>query len=119
MGSSNRSLLNKSNALAAILMAGSVLMPATPASASTANSGLVTNVLVGGQFFFYQNGSHTGLPSCSQSGGRWVIDTSTAIGQIMAANVMTAYASGRPIIVVGTGNCNLDGWDETVSYISY
>ena len=88
------------------------------ASAGTAGSGLVTNTVSfpAGQFLFYQNGARNSAPSCALQ-GRWAIYVSTPGGQAAQANVLTAFAMGRPITVTGTGTCSVDGLAETVLYL--
>jgi len=95
-----------------------LMLFAQPASAGTASAGLITHTISfpAGQFIFSQNGARTSAPSCAFQ-GRWAVDVSTAGGQAAQANVLTAFAMGKPVYVTGTGTCSVDSASETVLYI--
>jgi len=62
--------------------------------------------------YFNQNGTRTGQPACATQ-NRWSINTTTAKGQAMLSVLLTAYASGKPISIQGTGDCR--DWPDTES----
>lgn len=90
------------------------------ATAGTAASGTITSTVSfpTGPFIFYQNGARTSPPACATIPTRWAIDVSTATGQAAEANILTAFATGQPIFVYGTGTCSVDGSSETALYVT-
>ena len=89
-----------------------------PAAAGQAAYGTVYNVMPylngSGLMFFSQAGSTTGHPACATQ-PRWVINLSTPGGQAAASTIITAYATGKPIAVTGTGSCA--DWGDTESIL--
>ena len=61
-------------------------------------------------------GAIAGAPACATQQG-FAIDTTTAAGKTQLAAVLTAYALGKQITVIGTGACNIWGDRETVNYL--
>jgi hypothetical protein len=101
-------------ALALAVCAGS----ASECLASEATSSPIWGISVeDGKAFFYTNGSRSAVPACSTIPKRWVFDAASAKGQAMLSALMTFYALGRPVAVVGTGTCPDWGDTETVRYI--
>jgi hypothetical protein len=90
----------------------------TPVQASTSAPGKIYNILSHrqGRLFFEQNGARSGAPQCATI-ARWVIDTTTAAGQSMAATVLSAWSLGRSVQVVGTNECGTWGDTETADYV--
>ncbi len=109
--------MNRSTRMMVILLA--LLPAAESAQAGISNAGLITGTVSfpAGQFVFSQNGTRVSAPSCALQ-GRWAIDVSTAGGQAAEANILTAYAMGRPVYVYGSCTCSVDPQSETVSYIT-
>ena|SRR5437899_11563002 len=67
-----------------------------------------------GRVVFWSTGAHAGRPSCAAD-DRWVINTYDLRGQGILAGLMMAYASGKNIVIQGTGIC--EGWEgESVQY---
>lgn len=93
-----------------------MMLATVPAQASTTGPGFITTIhaLVGGTPLFIQTGSRTAKPACATS-NRWAIPNSSA-GQSMLSILLTAYAQGKRIWIVGTGTCPDWGDSETVSY---
>lgn len=107
----------KKIALGAIL---SSLIAAAPVLASNADTGTVSGIYGthNGAVIFTTSGTRTGtIPACAIANPqRFVIDASTAAGQSAVAVLLTAYAKGKAVNVVGTGSCTIWGDTETVAY---
>jgi hypothetical protein len=91
------------------------------AEAGSAAGGTIVRTVsfTSGVFVFFQNGTRTSPPSCAASyPTRWAIDVTTAGGQAAQANLLTAFATGRQVEVVGNGTCSVDPLSETVAYIN-
>lgn len=106
--------MDKSRFFLAIILSLSL---AAPAVASTAGAGNINTVLplAGAGLVFSQTGSRGTRPACDTQ-NRWVIDVSTNVGQAMAATLLTAYAIGKKISIIGTGTCAVLSDTEIVSY---
>jgi hypothetical protein len=102
-------------AFSCLLVLGSLSAPSA-AYASAADQGMTSSVLTttDGRAFFEQNGTRTARPACATA-TRWVIDTTTATGQAILANLITAHAQGTKVYVSGSGNCGLWGDSETAA----
>lgn len=97
---------------------GSVLACSSPACAGSSQVGQITSLGVEqGRVFFFTNGSRGGMPSCASAGARWVFNGATAEGQAMMSVLLTYYASGKLVVVQGTGACADWGDTESVEYI--
>ncbi|EAQ66872.1 hypothetical protein MED121_13130 [Marinomonas sp. MED121] len=58
------------------------------------------------------NSAPSSLPTCSASyGSTWnyVFDGSSEVGKRTLNMVLTAYASGKNVKLIGTGSCGIDG----------
>ena len=100
--------------LASVLACGS----SSAADASSSSPGQITSYGVEqGRVFFRTNGSRSAMPSCATAGTRWVFNGATAQGQAMMSALLTYYASGKQIVVQGTGACADWGDTESVEYI--
>jgi hypothetical protein len=87
--------------------------------AGSASSGALSdfNYLNTGVVIVYTSGARTGVPSCAASQpSRFVIDATTAGGKVQLAGLLTAYTSGKPVVIVGTGACGVYGDTESISY---
>jgi len=61
------------------------------------------------------------VPTCAGTAGtyyRLVFDSTTTAGKSMLAGLIAAHASGDAVWPVGTGDCSVDGVDETLSSFS-
>ena len=98
--------------------AAACLCICTPVQAGYSTSGKIYNILShrAGRLFFEQDGTRAGAPSCATV-SRWVIDTTTAAGQSMAATVLSAYSLGKSVQVEGTQECGAWSDTETVNYL--
>lgn len=99
-------------------LALSCLAIAAPANASSADQGYTSSILTttDGRAFFEQNGIRTTRPACATA-TRWVIDVTTATGQAMLANLLSANAQNRKVFISGTSNCAAWGDSETAAGI--
>jgi len=64
------------------------------------------------------NGSRTSAaPACAAANPfQFAFDSSTATGKAQLAILLTAYASGKQVIIGGTGDCSVRGDAEALSY---
>lgn len=89
-------------------------------SAGTGN-GTIGNYIVTtyGKAFVHLNSATVSPPACSGASD-WAIDLTGAngtAGRAVLAAIIAASIQGKTITVVGTGDCNVWGDRETVSYI--
>lgn len=85
----------------------------SPAAASFAQAGTITSFGVEqGKVFFITNGQRGPMPACGTV-QRWVFNGATAQGQAMMSALLTYYATGKQVIVQGTGACA--DWSDTES----
>ncbi len=106
--------------LAALAVASTCALAAPAAQASVAQSGTVYQITITGTgvVYFWQRGSRSAQPACSASfPGRWSFSTSTSAGQAMLALLLSANASGKPVVVAGKSVCDVAGDTETVDYV--
>ncbi|HWW27426.1 MAG TPA: hypothetical protein VNZ85_16200 [Caulobacter sp.] len=91
-----------------------------PASASNASAGLITHIIVNdnGVVLFTHSGTRTTPPTCSGPtvGARWAFDGSTGAGHAKLSALLSAYALGKQIWIVGTGSCAAWGDTESVGF---
>lgn len=56
------------------------------------------------------DGQRSGIPSCaSTQPTRFALDATTAAGKVQLAGLLTAYAAGKPVGIIGTGVCSAYG----------
>jgi hypothetical protein len=56
--------------------------------------------------FFNVDGTRTTVPSCAAAQPiRWVVDGTTASGQMMVATILTAFSQHKSMYIYGTGAC--------------
>lgn len=96
--------------IAAVIAAASI--PALAGSATGKVTGII--VTVGVVIFSVEN--QPNLPACAVARA-YAIDGSTSDGKNTLAFVLSAASQGKPITVVGRGNCSLTGDRETVLYV--
>jgi hypothetical protein len=91
-----------------------------PVAASEAQ-GRVTRVYVmnDGQAMFHLDAPlRTGLPACAVNlPTRWAFNANTPAGQAKLSLVLTAYASGKELYVVGQNSCPDWGDTESVNFM--
>lgn len=97
----------------------------TRALASTPSGGAVPAWLTyqanGWVYVYFPNSIRSGtIPTCAVNIGgtyyRLVIDTNTAGGKSQLAGLIAAHFAGESVGPWGTGNCNVDGVTESLSY---
>jgi hypothetical protein len=113
--------LKRLAAASALLLSLSGLCAVVPvlsgrASASDSGIGSITQVISNnsGRVFVTQNGSRSTRPACAVD-PRWVINGSTETGKAMLASMLTAYATNRQILILGTGACADWGDSESIA----
>jgi hypothetical protein len=115
-------MLFKRVVLISFALTSCLLTPAAAQASGTSPSAIVTAIYVmygnGGQVIFYTSGAHSGQPACATQNTRWIFAGTTTAGQATLSLVMTAYATGKPITVYGTGACDMWPDTETVNYIT-
>ena len=72
----------------------------------------------GGGYAFYA-GARTGKPACAASDDYWIIvGPSTDNAKAMLSLILTAYATGKTVIIHGNGSCDVGSpTRESVGYI--
>lgn len=63
--------------------------------------------------FSLDTGARSGLPACVTQTSRWAFDATTPAGQARLSLLLTAFASGTTIHVIGAGAC--PDWLDTES----
>lgn len=70
--------------------------------------------------YFFLEGKPANRPNCALSQDYWMIkDENSVAGKTQISMLLTAYASGKAITVVGTGDCTRWPDGEDVSYIQF
>lgn len=92
-----------------------------PLATAAGNAGPGTlntvHVLAGGVLLFHTTGARTAVPACGASlPARFAVDATTPAGKAQMAGLLTAYTSGKTVVIFGTGNCGVWGDTETVNY---
>lgn len=66
-----------------------------------------------GLHYLHMNGSRTTKPACATQNYFMIKDESSRAGQSQVAQILTAQATGRSILVLGSGTCTrwVDGED--------
>lgn len=93
------------------------LLSAATAYGSSALPGTLSkpHFLANGNVIVYTDGQVSGTPPCG-SAGRYSFDATTAGGKIQLSGLLTAYAAGKHVGIVGSGVCSGNG-DEAINYI--
>ena len=86
--------------------------------AGTADLGTVSEVHIfsNGQVIFYTSGTRSNAPGCATQLSRFAFDSSTVGGKSQLSGLLVAYSTGKPIVIYGTGACDIYGDTETLSY---
>lgn len=105
-----------------ILRSIGLIMAAIPLSAYAGNqTGTVTMVSTdnnNGPYIFMLSGTHAAQASCATTDGYWVIPTnSNQNADRMVSTILTAFALGKSVTVIGTGTCPDNYPRELVNYI--
>ena len=62
-------------------------------------------------------GTRTGVPACANTQPtRFALDASTPAGKAQLAGLLTAYSSGKQVVIIGTGTCSSWGDTESIDY---
>jgi hypothetical protein len=106
-----------------VLTIALVAIPVASSASQTSAAAPVTEIDIqinaGGQVIFYLSGTRSGMPACATTGNRWTFNGASAAGQAALSSIMTAYASGKQVMVYGTGVCDVWADTETVNYIQF
>lgn len=73
-------------------------------------------LVIGTGVFIFDAGPHD-KPACSTVGDDWAVDLTTAGGKAVQALVLTAFALGKTVHVVGKGVCDVWADRETPNYL--
>lgn len=114
-----RTKLNK--VLAAVSAALLFTFASVPSFAGQGATGTIHHIIVttGGVVLFDHTGARTGLPTCGQANSiRWAFNGATAEGQAKLSLLLTAYSTGKPVIIYGAGTCAIWGDTEDVVFIA-
>ena len=102
---------------AAVAVSG--MMIGSTAWASVAWQGTLSapHFMANGIVLIYTSGSRANVPACG--GGqpaRFAFDSTTPAGKSQLAGILTAFASGKQVVVVGNDTCSAYADSETVNY---
>lgn len=92
-----------------------------PAQAGDQFNVRITSVFyAGGRFLFHTNANRTNAPACSCCPNRWEVLLSNDVQtQALISMIMTAYAQGKGIDVIGTGTCVVGSGDtEQIKWLT-
>jgi hypothetical protein len=96
-----------------------ILCSATAVASST-GEGILRGVhfMSNGVVIAYTSGTKVGsTPSCAASyPNRFALDGTSAGGKVQVAGLLAAYAAGKAVIIIGSGDCSVYGDTETISY---
>jgi hypothetical protein len=106
------------------MLLSTLLLGDSRAHAYSNGNGTVTNIVITtvggtgghGVALIYLSGDHNEAPACHTQGKRWAADLGLNGGQAVYSMALAAQLSGRPISMVGAGNCNAWGDTETILY---
>jgi hypothetical protein len=101
----------------AIVAALALFAFTNPALAGSAPSGQLHSFIFAedGIVLVWSTRAQVGAPSCATTPNRWVIDASTPGGKSVLAGLLSAYALGKPVVILGRGDC-VHGWaSEAIS----
>lgn len=101
-----RTLLTTISLLFAATAYGSSALPGVLSQPHFLSSGIV---------IVYTDGQVSGTPPCG-SAGRYSFSAITPEGKVQLSGILTAYAAGKRVGIVGSGTCSSIG-DETINYI--
>lgn len=96
------------------------LICAVPAQAGEAQPGLITLITTtsNGVLLIHSSGTRSTPPACATQASRFALPASTTAQQAAAATLLTAFATGKQVHIVGTGTCHVWGDSESVDYFS-
>lgn len=94
------------------------MFAAGSAQAGNAAAGNLNNPLFmnNGVLLLPTDGARSSVPACATESARFAIDASTAAGKTQAAGILTAFAMGKRVSIIGTGVCSVWSDTETVNY---
>jgi hypothetical protein len=72
--------------------------------------------LTNGIVMVYSDGNRSGIPTCATQTGRFAIDSTTPGEKAQLAGLLAAYAIGKPVVILGTGGCEVYGDSETINF---
>jgi hypothetical protein len=104
------------NSMKALLLATMALY-ASASIAGSADLGTLNTVhfMSNGVVIAYTTGARSDVPACAVSQSRFSLDATSAAGRAQLAGLLTAYAAGKQVAIVGTGSCAPSG-EETIAY---
>lgn len=110
--------LSKHRLFSWLALLGLTLMP-VQANASSASAGKIYQISVEqGKACFHPTGVRDTVPACGgQLPTGWGFNAAIPNSQAMLSFLTTLFASGKPVIVAGTGACTDWGDTQTVHYI--
>ncbi len=70
-----------------------------------------------GVVLFYTTGERSDIPDCSiNQPQRFALDASTPGGRVQLTGLLSAYNSGKRVVIIGLGNCSIYSDTETINY---
>lgn len=112
-------MMKKNVKRSAHVAAVSLLFGCQQALSGTAAVGVLSmpHVLDNGVVIVYTDGTRTGIPGCATSfPNRFAFDSTTSAGKSKWAGILSAFLTGKPVYIAGTGDCSASSSSETLSY---
>lgn len=96
-----------------------VLVFGSPAKASDASAGLVSEIAINSHSIvsFRHSGVRGAPPACNAAGDMWVFSVADMNGQAKLSVILSAYALHKRIRILGRGNCGEWGDTESVDVL--
>jgi hypothetical protein len=101
------------------VLLATLMLTSVSAFGGDAQPGTLSTVhfMSSGVVMVYTSGSRSNVPACAASfPSRFVVDGSTAGGKVQVSGLLTAYAAGKSVRIIGTGTCSVAGNSETIDF---
>lgn len=98
------------------IVAGGLAAPNLSWAGGSIGTILQITHMTAGVAFFDAAGGHPGQPACATL-SRWALNVTTPAGQSVLATLLMAYAQGKSVNFVGTGNCDVWPDSESIAYV--
>jgi len=87
--------------------------------AGSASTGKLSKLhfMSNGVIIVYTSGARTDVPTCAQNQpSRFALNGTTDGGKVQVSGLLSAYATGKNVIIKGASNCNAYGDTESINY---
>jgi hypothetical protein len=111
--------MKKASLLSSIGFGAAMVLAQGAAQASVAWHGVLSSphFMGNGVVLVYTAGSRSNIPACGISQpARFAVDSTTPSGRSQLAGLLTAFASGKQVVIVGNDTCSVYSDSETINY---